>query len=145
MTDLIYPKTNQEIIEYFVCGDCGGKLSLIDIKDEGERAWCSECKKTHTGVMPEVYEIAVEYDLRYYGPNVINDDRDRKRANTGKMCEIICWVKKRMEESGWQHNGPSLPKTKMLYCYRCGIRTAHSPGGCLTCELDDYDKSGGAE
>jgi hypothetical protein len=100
--------TNQEIIEYFVCGECGGKLSLITIEDEGELAHCRNCQKTHTGVMPEVYELAREYARLYwgkdYGYTMIPGDETfrRERRNIGDLCGIIKWLIHRLDKGGAQ-------------------------------------------
>ena len=98
--------SNQEIIEYFVCGECGGKLSLIKVFREGEQAYCSDCGKTHTGVLPEVYELAFRYCdnhfFGYYRRTLISDEEARVRANRGKMCEIVKWIMHRLETGGAQ-------------------------------------------
>ncbi len=92
--------TNEQIIEYFVCGECGGKLSLIKVFHEGEQAYCPDCSKTHTGVLPEVYELAFKYCdshfFGYYSKTVVSDDEARVRLNRGKMCDIIRWLRPRL-------------------------------------------------
>ncbi len=131
-----YPKTNQEIIEYFVCGQCGGSLSLIEIQDEGERAYCSECAKTHTGVWPSIYELAKEYIQTYpshghFGPNVIEDDVYREKMNIRRMCTVVSWIKNKLE------GGISDRSViRVLHCPRCGHLSAHDPGGCLVCAAE---------
>lgn len=100
MTD--NPKTNEEIIEYFVCGDCGGPLSLITVDAEPEVAYCAICSRTGTGVRPEIYEIAKEYiqtfpGRGYYSYDTIADSTDRERRNIGSMCCTVQWLKDKLE------------------------------------------------
>ena len=94
------PENNQNIIEYFVCGQCGGKLSLITIEHEDERAYCPECQKTHTGVSPEVYHLAQEYcESHFFSYYRIESDAILSaHLDRGKMCDIIRWLKPRLAE-----------------------------------------------
>ena len=90
-------RTNQDILEYFVCGECGGKLHLITIEDEPEQAYCHRCQRTHTGVLPGVYEIAKEYcDSRFFTYYHGYSKEHNDRLNRGKMCDIIRWLRPRL-------------------------------------------------
>jgi len=79
MTDI--QKQLEETIKSCVCRECGGILMIMKL-DEDEIACtvCCTCHKSHMAVKPEIYEMAREYDLRYYGYDIINDDEHRKRA-----------------------------------------------------------------
>ena len=85
--------TNQEIIEYFVCGECGGKLRLIGIEHEGEQAWCPKCERTHTGTTPEIFALAKEYCETFFFSYYTGYSKEHgDNLNRGKMCDIIRWV-----------------------------------------------------
>jgi len=79
-------ETNQEIIEYSVCCECGRKLGLIIIENEGELAW--EYARTHWG--------------KDYSYTMIpgDDTFQREKRNVRELCDIIKWLRERLERDG---------------------------------------------